>query len=115
MKIRQAGSYERPLLIIDETASKLSEGLDKAGESYINQQENIRLSKDAIAKDIASLDDSMSEIGGIEGQDFPESARLAMQNSIDELQNLQLKSIGRDQTAVIQKKREIKNLMNQFI
>ena len=114
MKIRQAGSYERPLLIIDETASKLSEGLDKAGESYINQQENIRLSKDAIAKDIDSLDDSMSEIGGIEGQDFPESARLAMQNSIDELQNLQLKSIGRDQTAVIQKKREIKNLMNQF-
>ena len=112
--IRQAGTYQKPLIIIDETASKLSEGLDKAGESYINQQENIRLSKDAIAEDIAALDDSMSESGGVEGQDFPESARLAMQTSIDELQDLQMQSIGRDQTAVIKKKREIKNLMNQF-
>lgn len=114
MKVRQAGTYQQPLIIIDETASKLSEGLDKAGKSYINQQENIRLSKDAIAEDIAALDDSMSEIGSVEGQDFPESARLAMQNSIDELQDLQMRSIGRDQTAVIKKKREIKNLMNQF-
>ena len=112
--IRQAGTYQKPLIIIDETASKLSEGLDKAGESYINQQENIRLSKDAIAEDIAALDDSMSEIGGVEGQDFPESARLSLQNTIDELQDLQMQSIGRDQTAVIKKKREIKNLMNQF-
>ena len=61
MKVRRAGTYQQPLIIIDETASKLSEGLDKAGKSYINQQENIRLSKDAIAEDIAALDDSMSE------------------------------------------------------
>ena len=111
---KQAGTYEKPLIIIDETASKLSKGLEKAGESFVKQNENIRLSKDAIAKDIAKLNESMSELGTIDDQQFPESARLDLENRVTELNNLMLQSVGRDQTEVIQKQKEIETLINQF-
>lgn len=111
---KQAGTYQQPLIIIDETASKLSKGLEKAGESFIKQNENIRLSKDAVAKDIAKLNESMSELGTIDDQQFPESARLDLENRVTELNNLMLQSIGRDQSEVIQKQKEIETLINQF-
>jgi hypothetical protein len=113
-KTYRPGTYSSPQIIIDDTAEKLSRQVQDIGETFNKRKETLRLNKNAIAEEIEEARKSINDVELIESISLDDTAKDALMIKLDDLNDLMLRSIGRDQTEVIKKRREIEGLINSF-
>lgn len=110
----RAGTFANPRIIVDDTALQLSKSGVDISDARNTQLENRRLNKEAIADEYAKLQSEISKVGPIEDGDVVGQFRNVFSTEIDKLNEIQLYSIGKDQSEVIKQKQVVNDLLNQF-
>jgi len=113
------GTYSRPgtgvsPYMIDRSAELISKELDTAGTDLINQKENIRISQNKGAEQIAELERSINSAEGGAGLTFKDKSIDMFNTETDNLDLLMRNSIGRDQTDYIKAKSNLMSASDQF-
>lgn len=110
----RAGTFANPRIIVDDTALQLSKSGVDISDARNTQLENRRLNKEAIADEYAKLQSEISKVGPIEDGDVVGQFRDIFSTEIDNLNKIQLESIGKDQSEVIKQRQVVNDLLNQF-
>ena len=110
----RAGTFANPRIIVDDTALQLSKSGVDISDARNTQLENRRLNKEAIADEYAKLQSEISKVGPVEDGDVVGQFRDVFSTEIDKLNEIQLKSIGKDQSEVIKQRQVVNDLLNQF-
>ena len=109
------GTYSRPgtgvsPYMIDRSAELLSKELDKAGTDLVTQKENIRISQNQGAEEIAKLKKGINSIAGGDELTFKDKSIDMLNEEVDNLDLLMRNSIGRDQTEYIKARTNLMGL-----
>ena len=109
------GTYSRPgtgvsPYMIDRSAELISKQLDTAGTDLINQKENIRISQNQGAEEIAKLKKGINSIAGGDELTFKDKSIDMLNEEVDNLDLLMRNSIGRDQTEYIKARTNLMGL-----
>ena len=113
-KTFRAGTFANPRIIVDDTALQLSKSGVDISDARNTQLENRRLNKEAIANEYAKLQSEISKVGPVEDGDVVGQFRDVFSTEIDKLNEIQLESIGKDQSEVIKQRQVVNDLLNQF-
>ena len=109
------GTYSRPgtgvsPYMIDRSAELISKQLDTAGTDLIKQKENIRISQNQGAEEIAKLKKGINNVGGGDELTFKDKSIDMLNEEVDNLDLLMRNSIGRDQTEYIKARTNLMGL-----
>lgn len=113
-RIYRPGTYARPNIIIDDTSRVISEEISDIGESFDKRKETLKEAKNAITEQTEKNKELVNKVAGIESSTMDDDARLALMSQLDELNNLELSSFGKDQTEVIKKRKQVQSLIDNF-
>ena len=113
-QIYRPGTYSRPNIIIDDTAKVLSEEIEEVGDTFEKRKETLRLTKDAITEEVEKNRELVNIVQGIPETTMDDEARAVLMTELDELNDLMLKSVGKDQSEVIRKRKHVESLINNF-
>lgn len=113
-KIYRPGTYARPSTIIDDTSRVISEEISDIGESFDKRKQTLTEAKNAITEQTEKNKELVNKVAGIESSTMDDDARLSLMTQIDELNDLELRSFGKDQTDVIKKRKQVQSLIDNF-
>lgn len=113
-QIYRPGTYARPNIIIDDTAKVLSEEIEEVGDTFEKRKETLRLTKDAITEEVEKNRELVNIVQGIPETTMDDEARAVLMTELDELNDLMLKSVGKDQSEVIRKRKHVESLISNF-
>ena len=113
-RIYRPGTYARPNVIIDDTSRVISEEISDVGEAFDKRKETLREAKNAITERTEKNKELVNKVAGIESSTMDDDARLALMTQLDELNDLELSSFGKDQTEVIKKRKQVQSLIDNF-
>ena len=113
-RIYRPGTYARPNVIIDDTSRVISEEISDVGEAFDKRKETLREAKNAITEQTEKNKELVNKVAGIESSTMDDDARLALMSQLDELNDLELSSFGKDQTEVIKKRKQVQSLIDNF-
>jgi hypothetical protein len=97
-----------------EKIGVISEEISDIGESFDKRKETLKEAKNAITEQTEKNKELVNKVAGIESSTMDDDARLALMSQLDELNNLELSSFGKDQTEVIKKRKQVQSLIDNF-
>ena len=114
------GTYSRPGLtageaaLISNPAEALSKAIGGVSDSFNTQMANIQISKDALAKSTAELNQQANSIKTDQGNTLASKTQDILKQEIDRVYRLKYNSIGRDQSEAIKAESDLLNMVKKM-
>ena len=114
------GTYSRPGLtageaaLISNPAEALSKAIGGVSDSFNTQMANIQISKDALAKSTAELNQQANSIKTDQGNTLANKTQDILKKEIDRVYRLKYNSIGRDQSEAIKAESDLLSMVKKM-
>jgi len=114
------GTYSKPGLtageaaLISDPAAALSKAIGKVSGAFNTQMANIQISKEALAKSTAELNQQANSIKTDQGNTLASKTQDILKKEIDRVYRLKYNSIGRDQSEAIKAESDLLNMVKKM-
>ena len=114
------GTYSKPGLtageaaLISNPAAALSKAIGGVSDAFNTQMANIQISKEALAKSTAELNQQANSIKTDQGNTLANKTQDIIKQEIDRVYRLKYNSIGRDQSEAIKAESDLLNMVKKM-
>ena len=114
------GTYSKPGLttgeaaLISDPAAALSKAIGGVSDAFNTQMANIQISKEALAKSTAELNQQANSIKTDQGNTLANKTQDILKQEIDRVYRLKYNSIGRDQSEAIKAESDLLNMVKKM-
>jgi len=114
------GTYSKPGLtageanLISDPAAALSTAIGGVSDAFNTQMANIQISKEALAKSTAELNQQANAIKTDQGNNLANKTQDILKQEIDRVYRLKYNSIGRDQSEAIKAESDLLNMVKKM-
>lgn len=114
------GTYSRPGLtageaaLISDPAAALSKAIGGVSDAFNTQMANIQISKDALTKSTAELNQQANSIKTDQGNTLANKTQDILKQEIDRVYRLKYNSIGRDQSEAIKAESDLLGMVKKM-
>ena len=114
------GTYSKPGLtageaaLISDPAAALSKAIGGVSDAFNTQMANIQISKEALAKSTAELNQQANSIKTDQGNTLANKTQDILKKEIDRVYRLKYNSIGRDQSEAIKAESDLLNMVKKM-
>lgn len=114
------GTYSKPGLtageanLISDPAAALSTAIGGVSDAFNTQMANIQISKEALAKSTAELNQQANSIKTDQGNTLANKTQDILKKEIDRVYRLKYNSIGRDQSEAIKAESDLLNMVKKM-